>query len=49
MKRVKKTNPIRLMLVDDHPAFRTGMAALIEHEPDLQVVAEAVIPLLTHP
>jgi two-component system NarL family response regulator len=41
MKRVKKTNPIRLMLVDDHPAFRTGMAALIEHEPDLQVVAEA--------
>jgi two-component system NarL family response regulator len=41
MKRVKKTNPIRLMLVDDHPAFRTGMAALIEHEPVLQVVAEA--------
>ena len=29
------------MLVDDHPAFRKGMAALIESEPDLQVVAEA--------
>jgi two-component system NarL family response regulator len=29
------------MLVDDHPAFRTGMAALIENEPDLKVVAEA--------
>lgn len=28
------------MLVDDHPAFRKGMAALIESEPDLQVVAE---------
>ena len=28
------------MLVDDHPAFRKGMAALIESEPDLQIVAE---------
>lgn len=28
------------MLVDDHPAFRKGMAALIESEPDLRVVAE---------
>jgi DNA-binding NarL/FixJ family response regulator len=42
MKRVlKKTNEIRVMLVDDHPAFRKGMAALIESEPDLRVVAEA--------
>ncbi len=40
-KRVKKQNQIRVMLVDDHPAFRTGMAALIENEPDLKVVAEA--------
>jgi len=30
------------MLVDDHPAFRKGMTALIESEPDLCVVAEAV-------
>ena len=29
------------MLVDDHPAFRKGLAALIESEPDLEVVAEA--------
>lgn len=29
------------MLVDDHPAFRKGMAALIESEIDLRVVAEA--------
>ncbi len=41
MKRLKKTNPIRVMLVDDHPAFRKGMATLIESEPDLEVVAEA--------
>lgn len=41
LKRVKETNPIRVMLVDDHPAFRRGMAALIESEPDLEVVAEA--------
>lgn len=28
------------MLVDDHPAFRKGMAALIESEPELVVVAQ---------
>lgn len=28
------------MLVDDHPAFRKGMAALLESEPGLKVVAE---------
>ena len=40
MKQLKKNDTIRIMLVDDHPAFRKGMAALIESEPDLQVVAE---------
>lgn len=29
------------MLVDDHPAFRKGMAALIESEPGFEVAAEA--------
>jgi len=29
------------MLVDDHPAFLKGMAALIESEPDMRVIAEA--------
>jgi two-component system NarL family response regulator len=41
MKRLKKQNPIQVMVVDDHPAFRKGIAALIESEPDLRVVAEA--------
>ena len=40
MKKLKKLNVIRVMLVDDHSAFRKGMAALIDSEPDLQVVAE---------
>jgi DNA-binding NarL/FixJ family response regulator len=39
-KHLKKTTEITVMLVDDHPAFRKGMAALIESEPDLRVVAE---------
>ncbi len=37
---MKKKNPIRVMLVDDHPAFRKGLAALVESEADLTVVAE---------
>jgi two-component system NarL family response regulator len=40
VKRLKKINPIRVLLVDDHPAFRKGMAALIESEPGLEVIAE---------
>src|ERR1041385_1601929 len=40
MKKLKKIHPIRVMLVDDHPAFRKGMAALIESEPGLEVVAQ---------
>jgi len=41
MKRLKKPEQIQIMLVDDHPAFRKGMAALIESEPDMKIVAEA--------
>jgi DNA-binding NarL/FixJ family response regulator len=40
VKKLKKISPIRVMLVDDHPAFRKGMAALIESEPGLEVVAQ---------
>jgi DNA-binding NarL/FixJ family response regulator len=37
---MKKKESIRLMIVDDHPAFRAGLAALIESEPDMKVIAE---------
>jgi DNA-binding NarL/FixJ family response regulator len=32
---------IRVLVVDDHPLFRQGIAALIEFEPDMVLVAEA--------
>ncbi|MFN3409719.1 MAG: response regulator [Limisphaerales bacterium] len=40
MKKLRKAPRIKVMLVDDHPAFRKGIAALIESEPDLEVVAQ---------
>ncbi len=33
--------PIRVLLVDDHPAVRIGMRKLIDDQPDMLVVAEA--------
>jgi DNA-binding NarL/FixJ family response regulator len=32
---------LRVLTVDDHPLFRQGIAALVEDEPDIVVVAEA--------
>ena len=36
-----RPSPVRLLVVDDHPIVRQGMARLIEAEPDLEIVAEA--------
>lgn len=35
------TRPLRVMLVEDHVAFRQALAFLLSHEPDLEVVAQA--------
>src|SRR5437016_6012866 len=32
---------INILIVDDHPAFRLGLAAMLQSQPDLRVVAEA--------
>ena len=37
---MKTKHPIRLMVVDDHAAFRRGIIALVESEPGMVVVAQ---------
>ena len=34
-------NSIRILAVDDHPLFRSGIAALLATQPDMSLVAEA--------
>jgi DNA-binding NarL/FixJ family response regulator len=36
------TEPVRILLADDHRLFREGLASLLEREPDLHVVGQAV-------
>jgi DNA-binding NarL/FixJ family response regulator len=33
--------PIRVFSVDDHPLLREGIAAIINHQPDMRIVAQA--------
>jgi DNA-binding NarL/FixJ family response regulator len=35
------TNPIRLIIADDHPVVREGLTAILETQPDIDVLAEA--------
>jgi DNA-binding NarL/FixJ family response regulator len=35
------SEPIRILAVDDHPLFRSGIAALVGTQPDMSLVAEA--------
>jgi len=36
-----KTNPIRILVADDHSLVRVGLVAVLEFQPDLAVVAQA--------
>lgn len=35
-----KSKPIRILIVDDHPALRLGLRALFDNEADMKVVAD---------
>ena len=37
----ERSRPIRIVIADDHPAFRDGLCRLLEDESDIQVVARA--------
>ncbi|MEN6644534.1 MAG: response regulator transcription factor [Armatimonadia bacterium] len=38
---LQKTDPIRILVADDHPVVRAGLVALVDRRPDMTVVAEA--------
>jgi two-component system, NarL family, nitrate/nitrite response regulator NarL len=37
----RRSQPIRLVIADDHPIFRDGLRRLLEAEPNLKVIGEA--------
>ena len=38
---MKKASPIRILVADDHYIVRMGLIAMVNTEPDMEVVAEA--------
>ncbi|HET7441369.1 MAG TPA: response regulator transcription factor [Terriglobales bacterium] len=38
---IRRSQPIRIVIADDHPIFRDGLRRLLEAEADLKVVGEA--------
>lgn len=38
---MKQTNPIRMLIADDHQMVREGLVALINRRPDMKVVGQA--------
>lgn len=38
---MKKENPIRILIADDHFIVRSGLVAMIDSEPDMEVIAQA--------
>ena len=41
MANEQSTQPITILVVDDHPLFRKGVIQMLEAEPDLEVIGEA--------
>lgn len=38
---MNQVEPIRVLIVDDHPVVRTGLALMLKYEPDMVAIAEA--------